>query len=495
MVSGNKIKSDVIFAILNTLFTLVYPLITYPYVARVLMPEGLGQYTFVMALVEYFALVAGLGIPLYGTRTVASTLQNKDDLRKQSSSIFFINLLSTLVVALLYIGFMFFDKKAMENPTLYMILGLHIFSVALGVEWYFQGRAQFKYIAIRNGITKTVCIILIFIFVKSKDDIVTYAIIMIGSILAYSFLNFLIFAKEVKPTFKLIEIKKHLSPILFVFLIYLASKINTNLDTVMLNYLLGEEGNYAVGQYTAAVKVINIVVDLLVAVNAVLLPNISLMLASGKYEEAYSMLKKAFSMLTFFALPCVPGLIFVAKETILILSGEAYMSAIPIMMLMSINVVITALTNFFGVQVLYANNKEIVATVAIAIGAIINFTINYLLIPIYGLFGASIATIISNLFILIIESFLTNKYFRIKFLNLDTLKTIIGSFLLAVVMYPIYYYNIFSNNPFASLVFKMVIGVVVYSIFSLVLKNSVAIYIFNFIKQKFRRKSFKTKDN
>lgn len=488
MLNEKKLKSNVIFSVLNTLFTLVYPLITYPYVARVLMPEGLGQYTFVIALVEYFALVAGLGIPLYGTRLVASSYKNGTDLKKECSSLFCINLISTFIVLVVYIGFIVFDSKAQENVALYLVAGFRIISVALCVEWYFQGKAQFKYIAIRNGIIKVLCVTFIFLLVKNSSDILTYAIIMVGSVFLYSLFNFFIFVKEIRPSFKHLDLKKHLMPVLFVFLIYIASKININLDTIMLNYMLEDLGNFAVGQYTAATKVINIIVDLMVAVSAVLLPNISQLLSTGNNNDAKVLLKKAFSAIFFVALPCVPGLVLVSREIVLILSGAAYEQAIPVMMLMSINVLFTTFTNFFGVQVLYSHNKEKVATLAIAFGALLNFMFNLFLIPKIGLYGAGTATVISNGSILIIEIILSRKYCMKKFLDKNSLKTVLGALVMTIALLPLFFYKVCYDTPLLALLIKVVVGVGVYFIMALLLKNDMIRFLIDELKRRIIKK-------
>lgn len=485
---ARRLRVNVIFSFLNALVTLLFPLITYPYVSHVLEPEGIGAYNIAYSIMSYFMLFANLGIPIYGVRAIAKVKDNQEDLKRVSLSILFLHLISTTIVFSMYILYVCLAPNAQARFWVNFITGFQIISLFLNVEWFYQGREEYGAITIKNFLVKLLSLALIFIFVKDKSDVVNYALIMVFSVLGYGIINFINFLIKIKPSFKYLQLKPLIKPIMMCFALYAASRLANGLDVIMIDGLLGDKAEYVAGQYSVAIKFVNVIIDLLLVVNTVMLPRLSNLIHRKDFDEAKSLSKTIAELTLMFVLPSVVGLIFISEDVINVFFGEMYQEAIATMMIMSCNAFLSVFTNFLGITILYAYSKDWFTTLSIFCGAVVNMVCNYILIPIYFQLGAAIATIISNGIIFIFELVGVIRWKYLNILTVPNLKTIIANVILVACMLGMHFFVQIDSLVLALLI-KVLIGVTVYTFSVLCMRHESILVFIKELKKKIKLKN------
>ena len=299
-----KIKSVKFNFIMNFILTasnFIFPLITFPYVSRVLGASGTGKVSFAISVVSYFTMVAALGIPTYGIRTTAKVRDDQEKLNRTTQEILSIHLFMMLLVSIVYILAILFVPRFQSDRTLFLVVGVSILLDPLGVNWLYQGLEQYGYIAKRSIFLKFVGVILMFMFIHSPDDYVFYGVTSILASAGSNVLNFINLRKYVSlKSVGNYDIKQHLKPILILFAQVVAVNIYTNLDNVMLGFI---KTDVDVGLYAAAVKVKTILTSLVTSLGAVLLPRLSYYIMEGRKEEFQTLIRKAYNFVIVIALP------------------------------------------------------------------------------------------------------------------------------------------------------------------------------------------------
>lgn len=459
----NSIKKNFIINGTKIFFNLLFPIITFPYISRILGPIGIGKITFVTSIINYFLLFTNLGIPLYGIREIARTRENKVNLSKSFSEILFLNIITTIFGIIIF--FIFLKLNLLGNEiNLFKIMSLNIFFTFIGVEWYFQGIENYIYITKRSILFKIISMILIFIFIKRKEDIIIYAGILVFALVGSNILNFFKAKKEVIISFKNLNIKKHLKPILTIFSMNIAISIYTNLDSVMLGYRSNE---YTLGIYSSANKIILLILSIITSLGSVILPRISNYIINKREKELKEILENVFSFLIAISISCVIGIYFTATEIIKIFSGNEFIAAVKTMKILSLIILFVAFSNFIGIQILYPQGKEKKVLYSVIGGAIVNFSLNWLLIPKYAENGAAIATVIAEGIVLLIQLFLGYKYLNFRIITLENCKFILANIFMSIGLVLITNYFI-NDNIIFSLLIKIITGILVY-IFSLII--------------------------
>lgn len=475
----NSIKKNFIINGIKIFFNLIFPIVTFPYISRVLGPTGIGKITFATSITNYFLLFTNLGIPLYGIREIARVRENRLKLSKSFSEILFLNLITTIIGMIVFI--IFFQLKLFGNDIkLFQIMSLNIIFTFIGVEWYFQGMENYIYITKRSIIFKIISIILMFIFVNKKEDIVIYAGILVFALVGANILNFFKVKKEILISFKNLNIKKHLKPILTIFSMNIAISIYTNLDSVMLGYRSNE---YSLGIYSASSKMIHLVLGIVTSLGAVLLPRISNYIINKQEKELKEILENTLTFLLALSVPCVIGIILTADEIIKIFSGNEFIEAVKTMRILSPVIFFIAFSNFLGIQILYPRGEEKKVLYSVIVGAIINFSLNWLLIPKYAQNGAAVATVIAEGFVLLVQIFLGYKCLKFKIFTSENLKVILANIFLGIGALLIT--NYFTGKSIiVNLLLKIILGILIYIIVLIILKEKFIIeYINKFIKK------------
>ena len=400
-IKQKSLTLNMIMNVILTMSSLIFPLITFPYVSRIVGAEGIGKVTFVTSVVTYFSMFAQLGIPTYGIRACAKVRDNKELLSKTVHEILIIN---TITCIISYIGLgiaLTIVPKFASDKILFLVISSTILLNALGVEWLFKALEQYTYITIRSIVFKFIALIAMFLLVHSETDYVMYGAVTILAASASNVLNFLYLPKLVyiKPIGNY-NLAQHMKMILVFFALSVATTIYTNLDNVMLGFMTND---IEVGYYTASVKVKGILVSVVTAVSTVLLPRASYYVDKGLLKELYGIAKKAMSFVMLVAIPFVVYFTIYAKECILLLSGDEFMGAVAPMQVIMPTLLFIGVTNILGIQIMVPLGKENQVLYSTICGAIADLILNVIFIPQYGAIGAAIGTLVAEFVVLIYQ--------------------------------------------------------------------------------------------
>lgn len=424
-----SVKKNMFMNVLLQGSSILFPLIVFPYVSRVLMPEGIGKVNFALSLVSYFAMVAQLGIPTYGVVACARVRDDREKLSKIVQELLIINCVTCLIVYAM-MGICIAMVPAMQRGApMYRMLSVTILLNALGVEWLYQAIEKYSYITKRSLIFKTVALVMTFLLIKNPDDCMMYGFVSVFAVSASNILNFINLRKYV--TFKKTgeyHFRNHMSAMLTFFLISVSISIYTNLDSVMLGFM---KGDAEVGYYTVAVKVKLALVSFLIAINGVLLPRFSYYLESGERDRMNSILRKTTKVMLGISMPLAILFMIFAREVVMILAGSGFEPAVPAMIAIMPTLVVIGISSLYGNQVLVPMGQEKAVAISAAAGAVTNLIINAILIPPYGAAGAAVSTLIAEVMVLIfILSKVDRDVLKAGFRNLGLSKIVLFNLLL-----------------------------------------------------------------
>lgn len=464
-----SVKSNILLNGLNTVTGIIFPVITFPYAARVLLPEGIGAVNFLNSIVSYIVLFTSLGIPMYAVKEVA---KYRDDIEKRNKITVEILMLSTILCAIGYVAVWLlaaFVPQIHEQAALFYILSLTIIFTAIGVNWFYQGIEDFKFITIRAIIVRTLAAAALFIFVKDSSDLLIYGMIVVGSTVGNNFINFLHLRKKINLrhiAFHELRISRHMKPALEVFILNLIISLYIQLNSIMLGFMSGDD---AVGYFTAGTKISHIGLTIISSLGTVLLPRCSHLLKIGDTKGFNSIINKSLGITMALSLPMAVGLIVLATPITLIFCGNEFDDAIPVLILNAPVVVFISLTNLMGIQVLYPKDKINIVIWSVSGGAIANLILNFFLIPPHGAVGAAIATLVAEFAVLMIQLLWGRAYYPFKLTAVFKWKYIIGAIIMGV---SVYYFKNLIKSEIWQLMVGIGIGVITYAIFLIATKDS-----------------------
>ena len=380
---------------------IVFPLITFPYVARVLSTDSLGKVNFAVSVIAYFMMFAQLGIPTYGIRACARVRDNKEKLSKTVQELFIINMITDAVVYIALAVCINIIPKLVENKELVLIVSITIFLNSIGMEWLYEALEEYVYITIRSIAFKTIALIAMFFIITSEDDFILYGIYSIFASSASNIINFIHARKyiNVKPVGGY-NLKRHLKSVIVFFAMSCATTIYTNLDTIMLGFMKTDE---EVAFYNSAVKIKILLVAVVTSLGTVLLPRLSYYIEHDMIEDFRKTCKKALNFVFLLALPLTVYFIYFAKNGILLFAGDKYYNSILPMQIIMPTVIFIGITNILGIQILIPLGKEKIVLYSEIAGAIVDFGLNLLFIPRFGAAGAALGTLAAEIVVLIIQ--------------------------------------------------------------------------------------------
>lgn len=463
------------FKLLNILF----PLITFPYVARIISVDGIGKVNYTLAIIEYFILISQFGIPTYAIRECAKYRDDKVKLSKTVQEILLINVIMIVLSYAMFFGML--DIKAFHNyKTLLLIMSINIITTNLGVEWFYQAIEEYKIITVRNLLVKIVSIILIFTLIKNESDYILYGLIIVISTALGYLLNFYQLRKYIHPLkrFSNYNIKKHIKPILVLFAMAFTISIYLNLDKVMLGLMSGDK---AVGIYTASNKMVKMVLALVTALSTVMLPRMSYYIDKGLKDEINNLIKKSLDFIFMISIPSTIGIVMLSKQLILFFAGNDFTEAIFTLKILSPIIIAIALSNLTGIQILMAHGKERLVLVSTIFGAVINLLLNLILIPMFQQNGAAIATLIAEIAVTLIQFKFSFSYIKSNIKIYNIINYFIGGFLIFITCTVL---NMFIKDILLSTIIDVFLSILVYITYLYITKNE----IINEILEKFVRK-------
>ncbi len=428
-----SIKKNAIYSFIKSFMNLAFPVVTFPYASRILMPEGIGRVNFANSIVSYFTMLAGLGIGAYATRKAARIRQDKMALSKFSKEVFCINLVSTFISYILFFIALFCIPKFSEYRPLLLICSTTVIFTTIGIGWLYSALEEFRYITIRSIFFQFVSLVFLFLFVHTEEDYIQYALFGIISSVGSNICNLVYARKFIDFGIKAkLEFKPHLKPIFTFFGMSLVTSVYTMLDSTMLGFLSGDT---EVGYYSAATKLNKMVLGILTAITGVLLPRLSLYVEKKDDSSFELLVEKAMSVVVLLGLPCTVGLILLAEPLVLLFSGAAYLPAVLPMQVISPIILIISVASLTGTQMLPAMNKEKIALASYCLGAATNVAVNYLLIPRYGALGAAIGTVGAEMVVTGFQIIILGKSLLKKSIMVNLLQSIVATVGMGVGVY------------------------------------------------------------
>ncbi|MFS2482528.1 polysaccharide biosynthesis C-terminal domain-containing protein, partial [Phocaeicola vulgatus] len=377
--------------------------------------------------------------------------------------------------------------KVQTDIPLFLILSVSIFFTAIGCEWFYQGIEDFKYVAIRGIVVKTVSVLLLFLLVKSKEDILWYGAYTVFGVLGGNIFNFIRLRKYLHR--EMIDVHtlhplRHLRPALHVFVLNVVISIYLQLNNVLLGFMKDAE---AVGYFTAATKIMVITMSISSSLGTVIMPRSSNLIAEGKVDEFRILIQKSYDFVLALAMPLTVGLIFISPSVILLLSGEGFAPAVLTSQIVASNILMVGLSGVMGAQVLYPLGKINIVVSCTFIGAIINVLLNVLLIPNYGHNGTAVAYMLAEMAVTISMFLIGNKYIPIQFFKKQHLHYVGGSIVMGGFLYLVLLLELGNTN---TLIIMMCIGIMVYIVVLLWLKDPIGMMVSSIVWTKIKCKSW-----
>lgn len=405
-----KQKSIRLNYLMNCILTgssMIFPLLSYPYVSRILQPEGMGKVTFANSMVAYFALVAMMGIPTYGIRACARVRDDKEKLSRTVWELLVINFIMTLVVYVIFGISLFLVPRLAQDRTLFVFMGISIGLQMLGAEWLFKALEEYSYITIRSLLFKVLALILMFLCIHRKEDYVIYGVLTLIAGMGSNICNFFRMRRYILPFGKSLggvtqevvrkAAEKHLKPVGIFFAMAAATTIYTNLDVVMLDFM---RGDVETGYYGTAVKIKVVLVSFVTALGGVLLPRMSYYAERKMNREFRKIINRAFLFVGSLSVLLCIFFVFFARHSILIISGEDFLPAVGTMQIIMPTLILIGFSNLCGMQILVPLGLEKQVLYSELIGALTDIGINLWLIPTMGAKGAAIGTLIAEAVVL-----------------------------------------------------------------------------------------------
>lgn len=475
--SKKSITKNYIYNLIYQIMVLILPLITAPYISRVLGAENIGIYSYTLSISAYFILFGSLGIALYGQREIAYKQKDKEKYSITFWEIFFLRIL-TMTIALILYYFIF--AKGEQYQTYYKVLILEIIGNCIDISWFFQGLEEFKKTVTRNMVVKLISVVCIFLLVKTQNDLYIYFWIYVLSILIGNISLWLYVPKYMsKVKLKKLHFLKHLKPTIALFIPQIAMQVYTLLDKTMVGAIISDKSE--VGYYDQGQKIIKILLAVITSLGTVMLPRIANTYSRGEKEEITRYMKKSFNMVFILAFPMIFGIIAVSKAFVPVFFGPGYEKVVILINAISPIILLIGLSNVTGTQYLLPIKRQKEFTTSVVCGAVVNFILNSCLIWKYGAIGASIGTVIAELTVTLVQIYFVRKDFDFKKIVKLSRNYIVASIIMFIVCLVV---GQVINNNLISVAVQIIVGGLIYALCLLMLKDEFIYEMLNRLKQK-----------
>lgn len=457
---NDGLKKNFAYQTIYELLLLLIPLLTSPYIARVLGAEKLGIYSLSYAIAYYFQLFAALGIKYHGTRTIASVKSNQKELNEKFSEILIFHIIFAFICTILYVLYLIFFANS--NFIISLIQILNVIAIMFDVSWFFFGMEKFKLSTTINSIIRIVTVILIFTFVKGQDDLWKYTLIMSSGIFLGQVLLWVFLPKYVKFTkVKFRNVMKHLKPMVILFIPILAVSLFRYMDKIMLGIIINKT---QVGLYENADKVINMPMTVIISFSTVMLPRITTLISTGNKEKSEYYTGLSYKYMEILAIGMCFGIFSVADIFSIVFWGNEFASCGTLMKILAFTIPFSTYSCIIRTQYLMPHKKDKIYVKSMLYGGVLNLILNIFLIHMFSGIGATIATLVSEIFVMIIQMIATHKK-----INHRKYMSSFGIFILfgAIMSICIYFVNNLLNINVLSLLIEIIVGTIIYGIISL----------------------------
>lgn len=460
-----SIKRNYIYNLIQQILVLITPLVTAPYVSRVLGADGIGTFSYTSSIVSFFSLFAALGISAYGQREISYAQDN----REKRTEIFWnakcLSLITSLVCIALYFGYVyFFDKK---HTVIYLILTINLIAIITDVSWLFQGMEEFGITVTRNIIARILNVAVIFIFVHKKSDLLLYIFSLTFTTFVCNVSLWAFVPKFIgKPKLKNLHPFTNLKVIISLFIPTIAISIYTVLDKTMIGIFTTE--SFENGYYEQSTKISKMVLSLVTALAAVMVPRIGHHFEKKEFDIVQTLMYKSYRFIWFLGIPLCLGLIGVAPNFVPWFYGADFTKVIPLLAILSLLIPAISLGTITGAQYLVPTKRQNLLTITVSVGAAVNLICNIILIPRWQSIGAALGSVIAEFSVSAMQIWFIRKELSPKKIILSSTKYIVAGAIMFILL-------IFENKFFTPSVVHtlcMVIsGVIVYMLVLLILRD------------------------
>lgn len=471
-----KLIKNMLYNASYQILALILPLITVPYVARILSPEGVGINAYTNSIVTYFTLVGALGVALYGNREIAFVQKKKYERSKVFWELVILKFFSVGIATILFLSFV----VTREKWQIYFLLqGFNLLATMFDISWYFIGIEDFKKIVIRNTIVKLTTVILTFVLVNDKGDLGLYIFLLafsmfLGNLTVWPFLK-----EEVTfVPFKELQITRHIGPTLHLFLPQITMQIYLSLNKSMLGAM---DSVVSAGYFDQADKIIRVLFTFVAALGGVFLPRLSNLFSENRGSEAKNLLLKLIDLSNAISLLMIGGIIGVSSTFAIFFFGREYEAVGPLMAVQSLMILLISYGNALGTQYLLASRRTRAYSMSAVAGLVTNVTLNFALIPFWGAMGATVSTVMTELVVSLYQAISLRDVFSFKELTRGLWKYTVGALLVIIVlntMIPFLPVNMLGYAILGG------VGLVVYVLVIIVLKAPILELIAVFRKSK-----------
>lgn len=484
---NKSIKKNYIYNVIYQIVLIILPIIVTPYISRVLLPAGVGQYSFSLSLITYFTIAANFGFNIYSQREIS---KYQDDKQKQSEifwEIVFCRFLAVIVC--LAIHFILLSLGVYGGYKLIMlILSINIFAVGFDIAFFFQGNEEFGKIVLVNIVIKILFTSFIFIFVKKISDVWIYTLINSLMLICSNLgMWLLLIGKLNKVDFKRLKVLKHLKPALLLFLPTIAISIYTVLDKSLIGLITHSDAQN--GLYEKADQIVKLAMTVVLCFGTVMVSRNSHEFAKGNYEKIKENTYKAFHFIWLLGLPMMAGVMLISDNFVPWFLGESFIQSANIMKIFAILIIVIGASNILGCQFLIPTKKDKLFTIAIICGSILNLILSIPLIYFMQAFGAALATVFAELIVTSTMFFMTRKELSVKTIFKLALKPIIATISMVLAVLPL---ALNLSVGIFQTILMAVVGVTVYGIVILILRDS---FVIKYLKLAFNKILRKNKNN
>ncbi|MDY5845402.1 MAG: oligosaccharide flippase family protein [Bariatricus sp.] len=480
---GNKsIKSNIILNVIRTCCSVIFPLITFPYVSRVLGAVNYGKVNFSNSIVSYFALLAALGISNYAVREGAVLRNNKEKYNQFSNQIFTINLIST---CLAYITLVITVCVSMFLRQYSLLIGIQSIAFAfttLGVEWLYVTYEDYLYITLRSISVQVLSLILTFTLVKTPDDYVKYAFITVLSTAGANFFNYVHSRQYITlRVTRIVNWKKHLKPIFILFCHAFITTIYVNSDMTILGFLAGD---YSVGIYSVAVRIYTIVKQLLNSIISVVSSRCAFYYGNGEEEKYDELFCKVIKALLTLVMPAIVGIFMLSDSIIRVIAGEAYREGAIALRILGIALGGATIACAYVSLSLLVHRKDKECLKVTFISALLNVVLNLVFIPLGKQNGAALTTLMAEIIVLVGAIYYSRDDVKVTGIKRTLISCSIGCTSIVVVCLCV---SVISNT-ILQIAISCTVSAFVYFVLMIVLKNDVVLEGMGIVRNVLRKR-------
>lgn len=455
-----SVKKNFIYQVAYQVLIILIPMVTAPYISRTIGANGVGIYSYTYSIASYFALVAKLGIEVYGNRAIAAVRDDKEKLNQTFSDLLFIHVFFAFLVVLFYIGYAFVYPSEYTNIVFIQIL--YVIGEMIEVDWLFFGLEKFRVTVTRNSIIKLLTLVAIFLFVKDSNDVWVYCAIMAaGTALSQTAVWIFVpsCVKFVKPNFK--DAFSHLKPLITFFIPSIAVSLYKVMDKIMLGAM---SSTVEVGFYENSEKIVTMVLGLVTALGTVMMPRMTNLAAKGNEEQSKKIINTSINFIMILTLAMAFGIVGVSKVFMPVFFGDEFASCYILVMIIAISMPFCAFANVLRTQFLIPNNHDRIYQGSVISGAVLNLIVNATLIPFLGAQGAAIGTVVAEGSVCVIQGFFSRKWLPIWRYIRNAIPYLVYGIIMAIAVYGI---GMLMGISFMTLVVQVLVGVIIYGVLAL----------------------------